>query len=186
MLLHRMQSGRCGQRGFTLVELILVMVIVGILAAIGAARFFDRASYDADAYTEQMRALIRYGQKVAIAQNRPVFVRLNGSSVALCFGGTACAEASQLRPPAGNNSASAATATACASTRWACEGNPAGIAYSTGPALSAFYFDPLGRPCAVGDAVDALVSTFQKLTISVSGDGSTRAIVVEADTGYVH
>jgi MSHA pilin protein MshC len=182
--MHVPRSTRQRTHGFTLVELILVMVVIGILSAVGAARFFDRASYDAASYTEQMRSLIRFGQKMAIAQNRPVFVRLNGASVALCFGGTTCDAASQVRPAAGNNSGSTTTATVCATARWACEANPAGVSYAS--PVSAFYFDPLGRPCAATDAFTAINCTFQKLSINVTGDGSTRTVVVEPETGYVH
>ena len=42
MVAQRMTRQR--GRGFTLVELILVMVIIGILSAVGATRFFDRAT----------------------------------------------------------------------------------------------------------------------------------------------
>ena len=130
---------------------------------------------------------MRYGQKVAIAQNRAVFVRLNGTSVALCYANTpSCDPPSQVRPPAGNNSNSDATKARCASTRWACEGNPDGVTYAVSPAVTVFYFDPLGRPCAATDAINSLVSTFQTLTVNVTGDATTRAVIVEADTGYVH
>jgi len=177
-------SRKCLSPGFTLVELILVMVLAGALAALGAAPFFDRAGYDAAAYADQLGALVRYGQKVAIAQNRPVFVRLDGGSVALCFAGTACGDADRVRP------ASAASAgAACGGAPWACEVNPAGISYaardSAGGAVAAFYFDALGRPCAQGDAFGAGQSTFQTLTLSVAGGGA-RAIVIEQETGYVH
>ena len=170
-------------RGFTLIELVLVMVIVGVLGAIGAARFFDRATYDAAAYTDQMRALIRYGQKVAIAQNRPVFVRLNGSNIALCFSGVACADADKVRPGSGN--AGNAGSGGCGGVAWACEPVPSGVVYHSG-AVAAFYFDQLGRPCAATDAFGVANPSFQQLTINVTGDSTTRAIVVEQETGYVH
>ena len=76
------QSRACG---FTLIELIAVLVIAGILATFAAGRFFQRDTFDARAFADQAIDLLRYGQKLAVAQNRPVYVRLDGQSVALCF-----------------------------------------------------------------------------------------------------
>ncbi|MDC8760400.1 type II secretion system protein [Janthinobacterium sp. hw3] len=163
-----------------MVELITVMVIIGILAAVGAARFFDRQGFDADAFTAQVKALLRHGQKVAIAQNRAVFVRLDGQSVALCFD-AGCA--SRLQPPSAQNSGSATTLSRCGNDpAWACEGAPAGVTVS---GAATFRFDALGKPFAATDAAEASVSTFRTLALSVSGDGNARPVRVEQETGYV-
>lgn len=176
------------QTGFTLVELIAVVVLLGILAALAAPRFFDRRIFDTRMFADQSRALIRQAQKVAIAQNRNVYVRLNGSSVALCFTASCSGAAELVRASSGSNSGSAPTKAACVvgsyQSFWACEGVPSGGAYSA--SASSFYFDALGQPFAAGDAPPTTVSTFAKLTITITGDGSSRAIVVEPGTGYVH
>lgn len=162
------------------------MVVVGILGAIGLGRYFDRKGFDADEFAEQSRAVIRYGQKVAVAQNRAVFVRLDGTSVALCFD-TACSATSRVLPAGANNSGSSATLAACGNTTsWACEAKPNNIVYAVAPASSSFYFDGQGKPFATADTIPSAASSFVRLTITISGDGSSRAVIVEQETGYVH
>ena len=55
------------QRGFTLVELILVMVVIGILAAVVGPRFFSRDVFDERVHFEEVLATVRHAQKVAVA-----------------------------------------------------------------------------------------------------------------------
>jgi MSHA pilin protein MshC len=180
------------QAGFTMIELITVMIIIGILSAVGMMRFFDRKGYDADEFVGQAKSILRYGQKVAIAQNRPVYVRLNGASVALCFD-SACTAANRVQAPGGANSGTSATLAACSNDgKWQCEAVPSNVSYALTPsapysgANNFFYFDALGKPYAAVDATTSATSTFAPLTISVSADGTARPIVVEQETGYVH
>ena len=58
---------RTPQGGFTVVELILVLVIVGVLAVVVGPRFFDRRVFDDRLFFEQSRSAVRYGQKLALA-----------------------------------------------------------------------------------------------------------------------
>lgn len=69
------------QRGFTLTELITIMVIVGILSVAALPRFFDTNMFQARGAADQVKSALRYGQKVAIAQRRPV-VSVNISTAA--------------------------------------------------------------------------------------------------------
>lgn len=178
--------------GFTLVELVAVMVVTGLLAAIAMPRFFQRSTFDARNFSEQSRAMLRYAQKVAIAQNRAVFVQFGGAGVALCFSAptgaaSGCAAANRVRPPSGANSGAAATASHCGGdTQWHCEGVPAGLRYTLSQPYAYFYFSALGRPYAPADAVGALASSFATLVATVSGEDDNFPTTVEAETGYVH
>lgn len=167
-----------------MVELVAVIVLVGILAAFAAPRFMQNEVFDARSFTDQNLNMLRYAQKLAIAQNRPVFALLNTNAIALCFT-AACGATDRVFPPAGNNSGSKITLAACANvSNWFCEGRPNNVVYTVPPAATAFYFNALGRPFAVGD-IDP-VSHFSNQNIVISGGGVTRTIVIEAETGYVH
>jgi MSHA pilin protein MshC len=168
--------------GFTLVELIAVIIVVGILGGVAVSRFMGRSPFDATAFADQSAALLRYGQKVAVAQSRPVYVRITGASVALCYQAD-CASGARVLAPGGMNSASGPTKAACLDDSWACEAPPAQV---TIVPPASFYFDPLGKPFAAADISPTPVSTFTQLDLVVKASESVRTITVEAETGYVH
>lgn len=69
-------------RGFTLTELVAVMLIVAILAVV-ATSVFDRREFDAAGYADDVRAQLAYAQKVAVAARRNVTVSVTGNTVAV-------------------------------------------------------------------------------------------------------
>lgn len=75
------------QRGFTMVELIMVIVILGILAAVVGPRFFDRQVFDERLYFEESLTAVRYAQKLALASGCPIRARIDSGGYALSYTG---------------------------------------------------------------------------------------------------
>lgn len=150
-------SPRCA-RGFTITELIVIIVIAGILAAVAVPRFSGRHGFESRGFADQVLASLHYARQVAIAQRRTVCVGFPGGDTltltrSSTYGG-ACDRA--LETPAGD-----ANYTLQA---------PAGITLGG----TAFTFDELGRASPAG-----------AVTVSGGSEGSF-TLTVEAESGYAH
>jgi MSHA pilin protein MshC len=173
-----------------MVELVTVIVVIGILSGIGAMRFFDNTVFESRSYADQTKSLIRYAQKLAIAQNRTVFVRSQPAGFAVCFSNN-CSTASSLAiAPGGSNNGSSATQVFCRNgayvANWLCEGAPSGMVVTSDSVRNefgnagSFSFDGMGRPYNQ----NGTALTRMKLTFA---SGANRfAINIEQETGYVY
>jgi MSHA pilin protein MshC len=63
-------------RGFTLLELVMVIVLLGIIAFYAAPRLGTVASANAGVFVDKLRADIRYAQDVAMTRNKRVRVTI--------------------------------------------------------------------------------------------------------------
>ena len=172
---RRRGRGSTGRRvhGFTLVELVVILIVVGILAVAAIPRFFDNA-FSERGFHDGVKAAIQHARKVAVASRRYVCVAVAANGVTLTLDPTlpetnaaavACSAALNLPVPQPNCPANQLCA-------------PAGVALAVvAPGLANFSFDPLGRSVAANKAVLAAATT-----ITVTNQPN---IVVHADSGWV-
>jgi MSHA pilin protein MshC len=89
--------------GFTLIELIVILMVIGILAIAAAPRFADQSIYDSRGFYDETLTILRYAQKTAVAQRRVVCATFISTKVTLhvapTFGATC---STNLTSPNGN------------------------------------------------------------------------------------
>jgi len=144
-------------RGFTLIELVVIIVIIGVISVFVAARISDNTARTR-AFHDELLSQVQYARKVAVAQRRPVFVRIDAVESLLCY--NAAGACSGIASPGGQVPFRVAV--------------PAGVAVD----VATFQFDALGRP---RNAANVLLPA--QLIVNVTGDG-TYPVTVEHETGY--
>ena len=156
--------------GFTLIELVVVLILVGILAMAVAPRFSQLDGFDAAGYSDQLRSILRYGQKAAVAQRRNVGVTYSASAASLC---------SYTGSVTGGCAANCAGGTNVSTL--ALPGGKFRSARSASVTAGTLCFDATGKPY---DSGGALGST-RNIGI-VDGGATVASIRIAAETGYVH
>ena len=154
--------------GFTLVELVVTLIVVGILAVAVLPRFASLNVFEAVGAADQLRALINHARKTAVAQRRMTYLDFSTTPPQLCQLGaaSACSVAS-----------CAAAVPLPASYRQA----KTTVTFS-GSLGSKLCFDALGSPYDTSGLLTA-----QKTVTVLDQTGATaKTITVEMETGYVH
>ena len=71
--------------GFTLVELVMVMVIVGALAVFALPRMLDMTMWRLRAYGDELQAQMQAMQRLSLLQRRPVVATINTTGVGFAY-----------------------------------------------------------------------------------------------------
>jgi len=69
------------RRGFTLPELVMVIVVIGILAVVTAPRFISWKGFASRGFYDEAQAVVRYAQKTAIAWRRSIVVCVSATEI---------------------------------------------------------------------------------------------------------
>jgi len=169
-------------RGFTLIELILVLVLIGIIAAFAMPRLGDVTSSNASAFADKLKADIRAAANTAMTKNQRSRVYFNGSGTAPVAGysvvlstSAACSGFIALIDPATNAAWVVALNT----------GTYGGTTVS--PSMACLEYDSLGRPYDCSGLGNVCSNAPAGMTVTVQGNGTAAGMVtVSARTGAVN
>ena len=159
------RGNRQKQIGFTLIELIVVLVITGVLASVGLSRFSTTGSFEARGFTEASLTSIRYAQKLAVTSGCHVRVQINTTNLEVARWPT-------CRPS--NHSDPTTLIRHPKNTGDFSNPIPAGLAVTN----TDIYFDSIGQPFTTSS--DTALTSVTNITIGA------RQIRIEPETGFPH
>ena len=150
--------------GFTIVELVAVMIVVGVLAALGIPRLMGDKTLEQAVFADQLVTGLRRAQGIAAGHRRVVCASVADHGVTLRL--NACGTAGLA--VAGLDDADYATADGLLSA-----------------SATTLFFQPDGR--ITSDAAGATAVSNGSITVSagVPGGAAPRTIRLEGTTGYV-
>lgn len=153
-------------RGFTLVELVTVLVLVGILAVAVLPRLDSVGAFAELEYRDEIAATLRFAQKSAVAHRRLVCAATGGNQINLSMASGFPAAACNLPMPGPSGRLPAVAPPA------------AGLSLSVAPAGATLFFQPSGT--VTSDAAGLLPADF---TLTPSGQ---TPVVVSGATGHAY
>ena len=162
------------QLGFTLVELVVVLMLIGILGAVAGARFFSLGDYQARRYADQLQAALRHAQLVAIATRERVQVTVDTvAPTALIAADCTAAGGTAVRSPSGSGPLMPTPA-----------GSSIGLTVAGQTLPLALCFNGLGQPFLANSAQGTAITT--ALVFTISGGSDNLTFQIEPETGFIH
>ncbi|MEW6352728.1 MAG: type II secretion system protein [Pseudomonadota bacterium] len=154
------KGGRTLYAGFTTVELVVTLIILGLLATIAGPRFFDKLTFDERGFYDEVLSAVRYAQKYAISSGCEVQFDITSNTYTLNQRFTDCTTGAFTRPVYNPGTHTAFTGTA-----------PSGVTLGMSP-VTTIVFNAQG-----------FVPAQSNTTIAITVGG--RTITVIGGTGFV-
>ncbi|HEU6437605.1 MAG TPA: type II secretion system protein [Nitratidesulfovibrio sp.] len=155
---------KIGQHGFTAVELIAVLVIIGIIAAVAMERFFDQSAGELGAIESEVRSHLAYARTRSMNADEVfgVQIRAGGTTYSIFRAGNT---GTLVTLPGETNGVITL---------------PQGATFTS--AATIISFDRWGRP---GSDAGAATRRIEDTTVTISYQGRTQNIVVTRNTGFL-
>ncbi len=156
------------KHGFTLVEMTMTLMILGVLAAVSLPKFFDRSTFEERYFHDDLISAARYAQRLATG---------SGCAVRLTASGTGFSLVQDINCDLGSPSYTLLVNRPSDSEAFSNTDVPTGLAITA--SHTAYYFLPQGG------VIDSGNSNVGNATIILNGT-ITRTINIVGATGYVY
>ncbi|MEN6422815.1 MAG: type II secretion system protein [Smithella sp.] len=150
-----------GQGGFTMIEIISVLVIIAIVTAVVITRMASTKDYDLAAQTEVVKTHLRLAQSRAMNSSQIWGINISGNTVYSLFNNGNTANVVRLPSQNADNVTL-----------------PAGMTITTGIVS----FDAWGKPYT--DAAGTAAQSGER-TLTLSKGGDSKTISITQNTGYI-
>jgi prepilin-type N-terminal cleavage/methylation domain-containing protein len=159
--------------GFTIIEMIVVLVLMTILAATVLGRGVTTQTLDLNSATEKLRNQIRYAQSLAMKRSDTIVwgIKSSGSEYWVFRNANPDTQANEYRIPGGD---------------YPVAGNRINET-DLGAAVTDFtiFFDRIGKPYTAYTSPTINTPLSSNLTITLSSGGDSRTVRVTPETGFV-
>ena len=167
------------RNGFTIIELVIVILLIGIIAAIAAPRLGNISSTKAGAFIDKLRADIRYAQNLAMTRNLRSRVSFGITGYSIKTSATSTCSAFPL-------AADPATGQTFTVDLTAAPYSGSGITLTL-PAMTCLEYNSIGKPydCTGLGNVCATISSGMTVTVN-SSSGVAGSVTISSQTGAVN
>jgi MSHA pilin protein MshC len=148
-------------RGFTLIEIVAILILLGVLMAVVAVRFQGQSAYTLQSETDKIRERLRFAHLLAMNADAAWGVQLQTNSYRLFSN----ANSTNLVPFPGESTSMVTL--------------PSGISLKPATIIS---FSKMGQPCS---DMNASALRTSDLTITVSDGSNSATITITKNTGYI-
>lgn len=166
------------RKGFTLIELVMVLVLIGIIALFVAPRLGNMTTTNAGAFSDKLRADIRYAQNLAMTRGKRTRVQFIASIYSVTQDTSVAGDCTGPFPavtdPAGSGVLLVQINT----------GSYAGITINA--SMLCLEFDSLGRPYVCGVGVCSTNPSGMTIGVIANGVTTVDTVTVSAQTGAVN